>query len=583
MNIIELRKYFYNSKEFVIRLRDDKDIVYFNGIRALNINHQKEETYECIPNIYCLNKSFLTSKIVQNDLKNKKYEDAMYFQNFLELRKSLIEDKFLEITKKPKITIIRENHRHENSLIDEKRVFLELLQELEANNLNSFLELTLNKEFVLEDLSHVSYEDIENLKQQLSNIFALECNVFYTKRHWKTLKKEKKNYKAVIKKVMHNIENYEQIKNAHNLEIVKAHFKLIKKTEMNNCQDTYIDLADFNKNNNAKALFKKWQNNYYFKDTIDILLNNNTPLDKLQLIELLVLKHWILDEDGNYIDTTKIHRRKPQASIIQCTQNLVSDLSESKLEELLIKIKKGINHYETFKYESEKNYQHQFMLDEKVVNKLKKALNISDFLYPFEEEYYTSPNEDEDILDDGKLGRIDNVFLNIHENNNIDVYLIELKYNEQALGGTNGLHTHLNDVKKLFTSDYKNFEDKLTKIINNHFKIVRSFTKNTKLPESINKILRYHFLIVIGYEKEKKDIITKILNTYNNEDYYKNYEEYQEEIPRPKMKNAKLTTLSRLCQEIPNEKCDVQMFLEEVHKNNDKIQITDKELEKYEL
>lgn len=598
MDLIELRKYFYNSKNFVIRLREDKDIVYYNGIKVMNINHTKEEeTYECIANIYRLNKAFLTSENVKKDLKDKKYEDAKYFQDFLEMRDNLMgKDEFLKIIKNPNIVITRENHSNENTLADEKKVVTKLLKELKDNKLDQYLEFSIKKEYTLEKLSNVSFQDIENLKQELSKIFNLDCKIYYTKRHWKTLQKEKKNGKVKINMQDHNENNYENLKKCNYLDSVKVHFELAKKISVKDFYDNYISLSEFNKNKNAKELFDndKWKDNFKFNDTIKICLNNDASMEKLLLIELLVLKHWILDEECNYIDTSKIHRKKPESNIINCPKKSIKDLDQTKLEELLGKITNGIKNYELSKYENEKNYQHRFMLDIKAVDKLKNALNINDFVYPFEEEYYTSDSEkDNDIDDDNdtKLGRIDNVFLNIHNDNNIDVYLIELKYNETALGGTNGLHTHLNDIKKLFTKDYSNFDKSLKNVINYHLKTVHKMIPNTKLPKSINKICRYHFLIIIGYEKKQKNTILDILNAYNSVDYYKNTKNYSK-IPKPVNKNkCYKTTLKDLCNNIPQDKCDVQLLLDEVkkvkeeEKNKDviKIQITDKELEKYEI
>ena len=83
MNIIDLRKYFYNSRDFVIRLRDDKDIVYYNGIRAMYMSHpnkeNEKEKYELVPSVYRLNKAFLISEKVQKDLQVKKYEKVFLY------------------------------------------------------------------------------------------------------------------------------------------------------------------------------------------------------------------------------------------------------------------------------------------------------------------------------------------------------------------------------------------------------------------------------------------------------------------------------------------------------------------------
>ena len=593
MNIIDLRKYFYNSRDFVIRLRDDKDIVYYNGIRAMYMSHpnkeNEKEKYELVPSVYRLNKAFLISEKVQKDLQVKKYEKVL--TPFLELRNHLMnEDEMLKIIKHPKIIITRENHRKEDSLKDERRVVSELLQELEEHKLSEYLTFSIVKEYVLEDLSHITYEDIEKLKQELYELFHLDCKIFCTKRHWRTLKKEKKDFKIEIKKKTFDKEYYEYLKQSHSLDLVEVHFLLEKKTPIQIFKDNYLSLTDFNQNLSAHKLFNKWEHQYLLKDTIEICINKDTSMPQMLLIELLVLKNWILDKDCNYIDTNKIHRRKPEVKIFQCPKKLVEELDLKKLEDIVSKIKKGIEHYELSKYESEKNYQHQFMLDEKVVDKLKDVLKLdhSEVLYSFEEEYYTSDTENEEEDDNEKLGRIDNVFLGIHKDHSIDVYLIELKYNELALGGTNGLHTHLNDIKKLFRADYHKFEESLKEVIDHHLTIVHDMLPDTKLPTSICKICRYHFLIVIGYEKEKKDKIINILNTYNDADYYKKIDdEKYDEVPVPKVNKSKLykSTLKELRMEIPEEKCDVQLFLDEVYKDNEKneVQITDKPLEKYEL
>ncbi len=94
---------------------------------------------------------------------------------------------------------------------------------------------------------------------------------------------------------------------------------------------------------------------------------------------------------------------------------------------------------------------------------------LEDFknIYRFEEEYYTS--EKNETNDD--KGRIDCVFAKIDENSkdsfNTEIYLIELKVDENVIDGTNGINKHLIDIEKLkFDTFIKNLESRINYRIN---------------------------------------------------------------------------------------------------------------------
>ena len=60
MNLDNLRNYFYNNPDFVIRIRENsEDLVYYHGIKAFIINkksrRKKEETIEIVTDILQVN------------------------------------------------------------------------------------------------------------------------------------------------------------------------------------------------------------------------------------------------------------------------------------------------------------------------------------------------------------------------------------------------------------------------------------------------------------------------------------------------------------------------------------------------
>ncbi len=189
------------------------------------------------------------------------------------------------------------------------------------------------------------------------------------------------------------------------------------------------------------------------------------------------------------------------------SKSLYKDKNKIFDEELVYKLETLMSNYENYtKFENEKKYQHQFLITTTKIGRGKDEISE---LIPFEEEYFIVDEKEKD-------GRIDCVFYK--ENNNMitDIYLVEIKVNEEVLGGSNGLHKHISDIKKLYkNSKFQSFYKRLLKQINDRRKIL--FDKeydndfdSSNLLDNIN----CNFVVIVGKTYENFDIQT-YLNLLN--------------------------------------------------------------------
>jgi len=159
-------------------------------------------------------------------------------------------------------------------------------------------------------------------------------------------------------------------------------------------------------------------------------------------------------------------------------------------------IKNAINSYKG-KDALEKKYQHLFMLHgNKDTNVFKPKENC--IIIPFEQEY----NLKNKIRN--KEGRIDCVFYQFDKINKkiTDIYLIELKVNEDVVAGNNGVLTHLDDIqsiinnKKYFLNMINFIEYRMQKLIYDDTFILKNSKSNIDF--------KIHFYTIFGFTKTNK-------------------------------------------------------------------------------
>lgn len=382
MNLDNLRNYFYNNPDFVIRIRENsEDLVYYHGIKAFIINkksrRKKEETIEIVTDILQVNAELIKG-----------------------------------ISKKKAIDKVNEIRTLVKGLFGLK-----------------------NKPYIKYNESTSNYKDKEEVLEEINKYLLEELSL-------------KKYFSYDNKKLFYKIDTLE--------EFVSTEYEIV------NCFT----------NKFVKRGWKKPDINLWEAKKInlsDIKIDNEGNL---------VLKTYI--KDGNEI---------------KITQN---------------NIKEAIEKYEKISFEEEKNYQHQFMVNKFIENKIDDFKNI----LRFEEEYYTSDKESGSSNNNDR-GRIDNVFINIDNEGNGILYLIELKYGYSVLGGSNGLHKHLADIKELLTKDKDKFIVKLMDRVNYR---IRSISKLSESYHEVKQIKKINYWVVMGYgsEIDKKEIIRVIKEFYGD-------------------------------------------------------------------
>ncbi len=162
--------------------------------------------------------------------------------------------------------------------------------------------------------------------------------------------------------------------------------------------------------------------------------------------------------------------------------------------------------YETYVYSSgggvpqtEKAFQQKIM---NILNdnhdsiKKEKIINCPNSVFtkntiPFEMEW----------VEDSVKARIDNIFLEGDK-----VVLCEVKYNESVIGGTNGIHKHLDDLYKLFSNDKKKnaFVNRINKCIKERFNILKEFGFEYDI---LPRYEKFEYLILCGYGNGKKEVV----------------------------------------------------------------------------
>ena len=275
----------------------------------------------------------------------------------------------------------------------------------------------------------------------------------------------------------------------------------------------------------------------------------------------------IIDAEFDFIDIVKLNdTRKGYHRIIEapefnCKISAVTDKilyteeNNLKLKKLIDCFKGAINNY-TGKAELEKKYQHQFMLSGK---SFKSIFGTKGFIEPFEQEY---PIKNKKGILKEKAGRIDAIFTRISGNVLEDIYMIELKVNDDVILGSNGVMTHLDDINSFMIDDTKNKDGETQKdtLLNN---IVYRYKELNNKPSNFDfkkKEPRYHFYTVCGYtsEEKKDNVYKKIKKLFNiNNDIISKTEKIDGNQISSKFTGQTINTVKP-----SNDICEVMFFFE---------------------
>ena len=298
-------------------------------------------------------------------------------------------------------------------------------------------------------------------------------------------------------------------------------------------------------------------------DKLNTIKDEVERMTELLNIEYVIMNTFIYFDDINWTDkkhppytnsSAKSGWVKPDISFVKPDSYKIEELNDNKLDNINDRVCVSIDNYLKMKFEEEKNYQHQFMLDNLILDKFKK-INI-DNLYRFEEEYYTKDNEER--------GRIDSMFIS---KNGEDIYIIELKVNDNVIGGTNGIHKHLIDIENLY------FE----KNIDNFIKDLKDIVDYRRIELDEDKIIwkeeiNVHFYTVIACDSnDMKDKIEKMLDAFNNKDSQE-LVNVKNAIKKDKSKyKDRVLTLREHINNL--NKCDVRFYFDMINviKEKDKI------------
>ena len=269
---------------------------------------------------------------------------------------------------------------------------------------------------------------------------------------------------------------------------------------------------------------KKRKNGNKFTE-YEIKCDFKSITEEYEIFKILWNKYVDTKNNSNVFKEVKVHTDR------KCKPKKLT------LNKVCLKIPELVSNYETYtKTEFEKKYQHFYLLN---------TFELSESqVIPFEEEYcIQGKTENKKSI---VIGRIDCIFYSAKDNRITDIFLVELKVDTGVIGGKQGLHKHLIDIKNLDDKFYKNLLE--------HINERRIFFGENELNYELNKIAK-HFFIVCGYtENTNKKLINSIkeLNDINSKIYDSVPNDIDEKGKRP---------IKEIMNEI--EDVDIQLFIDE--------------------
>ena len=573
----ELRKVLYehknknNEKDIIIRIRKDKDIVYYNGIKILEILPKKIKLGE--NSIYLLNKAMVDNEINKVTKDEDKVQKNV-INTLTELRNNCINElKLLEISSEPQISIKRHLYYNENKK-HAKESISKILDKLLGKNITIKYEkkYKINLDNKLEKVK----KEIEELASNYKKFSSSFVKVEYLKKYSERRIKKSEEIKDKIKEIINNNKVEEQENKKYwkyisetiiitytiNSKYVKVKEEKLKEIQEEICDNNY--LKEFKKI--KEKILEDEQKNISYEDKVIYIIDEYENLEDIEKIEYDIRRFRNYDKNLTYRKISS-----PDSKIIELKQEDLNNIKNDKIDVILNELYKNVSIYENkVKYELEKNYQYQFMLSDIIKKKLKYSIlkennknlnyknidkNCYESMYPFEQEYF--------ILN--KDGRIDSIFLDIKENGHADLYMIELKVDYSVIGGDNGVHKHLKDISE-FTKNQTKLKQDFLELIKYRRKIL-----NEKEISSIDKI---NFFTIIGVTSEEScEVVKKILEKFSSNDKtyfdYGNLDKSIFEIPE------NYSSLKTYIDKVKQNNCDVKFFID----NWKNKEIHDEELE----
>ncbi len=569
-----IRKYLANkkdengNKEFVIRIREDGDILYHKGIKILDITKSNLKVNDDIAKF---NKAAIIKAVTsakddhsKSNLNLDEYVKNEILSNINKMREKEAEEDLFHVDKNDCSIKIERNYKKK-------------LSKLEHNGLNKILtyldkcqiinaDIEYVKEYKLKHRDELSDPENEELDKMLLNIVEhrkedlehklsakktgtkLNSETRYQQGQWVLSEEKLKNI---------SLEEQENRKRNWNKEYALSYILAsseqweIKKS----VQDILCDDRNFDDNNQIKEKERYFEINDYIIYHLKFNSSNKEIITEAESkaladIEYEIIRNRIFDENLKYHQISK-----PTFSTIKGKSQSIEELKSLKdIDNLTLKMQNKVNLYiDNVKEEVEKHYQFQFMIQDETKRKIEKANKDAknQTLYPFEQEYF--------ILN--KKGRIDAIFFGIKEHS-ADLYLIELKVNESVIGGTNGVHKHLSDIHKLLNEEKtKNeFLDSIKGFLNYRLNVLDEETET----EKIQKIDRVHFWTIVGYTDENhKETSKKLLNFYYNIDPSK--KETEDQLKDLK---TKYTSLKDIDISIPKSSKTLKEYIERLNNND---------------
>lgn len=233
---------------------------------------------------------------------------------------------------------------------------------------------------------------------------------------------------------------------------------------MNKIEYEYVDKSNFSKEKFDGGLkkFKADMKEMLPEITLKQNKNNVIEFDKItNYIDILKIQClFIIDVkiDETTSKTSKRTIKSPKFDNFELNVNEEKVKTIDDFKSLFKIIKTNIKGY-SGKEEIEKKYQHQFMLKECEAKDIfcnEKYTELEGVEY-FEQEYSIINKDREVINKNGKKkkkdGRVDCVFYRVENNRLAEIYLIELKVDSRVILGSNGVMTHLDDIKYFINDD----------------------------------------------------------------------------------------------------------------------------------
>lgn len=261
---------------------------------------------------------------------------------------------------------------------------------------------------------------------------------------------------------------------------------------------------------------------------------------KMSAYQIIMMQYYFLfymvfDINKNKDSTIKLNRRYDTLSNIKfdfkATYRKNRRTKEYKINKFKKTIVDSLDHYKGANL-LEKRYQHNFMLQGKNSNIF---LNTNRSLEPFEEEYeIVNTNRIEINEETGeektKGGRIDCIFYDYQNLHLKNIYLLEMKVNDPVILKSQGVLTHLDDIKE-FLND-KDQVNKLIQRIQYRHRLLYDEELDTFLfvQKYEEKKANIHFYTIIGYTDDKK--LKATINKLNKLIDEKSVESLNNNIPK---------------------------------------------------